>query len=390
MLKTGILGRASLTVTGENTARAMGSGALPVLATPAVGGAGGAGRLAERPAGAGAGLRNGGHPAGSGPQGCHAGGRPGHGRNRAGGDRPPAAGVFRFTVTDGAGLVADGTHERFVITNDKFLAKAEARGRAGMTPPGRTPAAPSNEKAPPIRRQTGRVEPFFGSCLPSPPDVALPDGVQAVQNQRLPVAVWGSRRRRGCSGAGFRWRSPGPGGASSAWRKRRDHAVQHGGGAVHNAAVQAVGGVGAPTAPWGGLSSSTWGSWAVLRTRAVSARPGAGRIAPPTMLPAPSTASRGGGGVQVHHNQGRLVQPQRRHRVRREQLPAQLGSGCPSGCARRFSGRGPPSSAGRGSSWRWPPRTREVRAGTTLDRDGRLSISSGGQAVQVPALLISL
>ena len=36
MLKTGILGRASLTVTGENTARAMGSGALPVLATPAV------------------------------------------------------------------------------------------------------------------------------------------------------------------------------------------------------------------------------------------------------------------------------------------------------------------------------------------------------------------
>ena len=38
--------------------------------------------------------------------------------------------VFRFTVRDAAGPVADGEHERFVVDTGKFLAKAAARGKA--------------------------------------------------------------------------------------------------------------------------------------------------------------------------------------------------------------------------------------------------------------------
>ena len=126
MLKTGILGRASLTVTGENTARAMGSGALPVLATPAVA------ALVEQAAWQSVQPEL--------EEGC---GTVGTRLNLAHKAATPVGGqvtaetelveidrrrlVFRFTVTDGAGLVADGTHERFVVTNDRFLARAEAR-----------------------------------------------------------------------------------------------------------------------------------------------------------------------------------------------------------------------------------------------------------------------
>ena len=45
MIQVGCKGHAALRVTTENTARAMGSGELPVLATPAVA------ALVERPAG---------------------------------------------------------------------------------------------------------------------------------------------------------------------------------------------------------------------------------------------------------------------------------------------------------------------------------------------------
>lgn len=127
MLKTGILGRASLTVTGENTARAMGSGALPVLATPAVA------ALVEQAAWQSVQpeLEPGCGTVGTRLDLAHKAATPVGGQVTAETelveiDRRRL--VFRFTVTDGAGLVADGTHERFVITNDKFLAKAEARG----------------------------------------------------------------------------------------------------------------------------------------------------------------------------------------------------------------------------------------------------------------------
>ena len=36
--------------------------------------------------------------------------------------------VFRVTVRDDAGLVGEGTHERFIIDSDRFVKKAEARG----------------------------------------------------------------------------------------------------------------------------------------------------------------------------------------------------------------------------------------------------------------------
>lgn len=35
--------------------------------------------------------------------------------------------VFRVSVFDEAGLVGEGTHERFIIKNDKFQAKAESK-----------------------------------------------------------------------------------------------------------------------------------------------------------------------------------------------------------------------------------------------------------------------
>ena len=37
--------------------------------------------------------------------------------------------VFKFTVHDNAGVVGEGTHERFIIDRDKFMAKAQARLR---------------------------------------------------------------------------------------------------------------------------------------------------------------------------------------------------------------------------------------------------------------------
>lgn len=35
--------------------------------------------------------------------------------------------VFRVSVSDAAGLVGEGTHERFIIDEDKFAAKAQGR-----------------------------------------------------------------------------------------------------------------------------------------------------------------------------------------------------------------------------------------------------------------------
>lgn len=35
--------------------------------------------------------------------------------------------VFRVTAEDDAGPIGQGTHERFLIMADKFLAKAEAK-----------------------------------------------------------------------------------------------------------------------------------------------------------------------------------------------------------------------------------------------------------------------
>ena len=129
MLETGIRGRASCPVTQNNTAAAMGSGALPVLATPAVA------ALVEEAAwksvqpflaqgqGTGGTLLRLNHTAAT-----PLGGAVTAETELTAIDRRRL--VFRFTVRDAAGPVADGEHERFVVDTGKFLAKAAARGKA--------------------------------------------------------------------------------------------------------------------------------------------------------------------------------------------------------------------------------------------------------------------
>ena len=38
--------------------------------------------------------------------------------------------VFHVTCYDEAGVIGEGTHERFIIGNEKFLAKAEQKKNA--------------------------------------------------------------------------------------------------------------------------------------------------------------------------------------------------------------------------------------------------------------------
>ena len=35
--------------------------------------------------------------------------------------------VFHVTCYDAAGVIGEGTHERFIVGNEKFLAKAQAK-----------------------------------------------------------------------------------------------------------------------------------------------------------------------------------------------------------------------------------------------------------------------
>lgn len=126
MLKIGIQGRAVCPVTEANTAAAMGSGALPVLATPAVA------ALVEQAAWQSVQpeLEAGQGTVGTRLQLDHTAATPVGVSVTAETelveiDRRRL--VFRFAVRDGAGEIASGIHERFVVTNDKFLAKAQAR-----------------------------------------------------------------------------------------------------------------------------------------------------------------------------------------------------------------------------------------------------------------------
>ena len=105
-LETGIRGEQSVPVTAENTAKTMGSGTLDVFATPALV------ALAEKtcwmsvaPA-----LAEGDGTVGTKLELEHT--------------APTPVGM---TVTCESERVGGGTHERFVIHNDKFAAKAEAK-----------------------------------------------------------------------------------------------------------------------------------------------------------------------------------------------------------------------------------------------------------------------
>ncbi len=128
MLTTGIRGRAVSPVTRQNTAAAMGSGTLPVLATPAVA------ALVEQAAWQSVQpeLEEGRCTVGTLLQLEHLAATPLGGAVTAETelveiDRRRL--VFAFTVQDAAGEVARGRHERFVVEAGRFVAKAEARGK---------------------------------------------------------------------------------------------------------------------------------------------------------------------------------------------------------------------------------------------------------------------
>ena len=126
MLETGIKGTGTVTVNEENTAKAMGSGTLDVFATPALialmeetcwrsvaneleEGCGTVGTLLE--------IK---HTAPT-PVGmkvtCESVLTEVDGRRL----------VFEVTAHDAKGVVGEGSHERFIIQNEKFQAKANAK-----------------------------------------------------------------------------------------------------------------------------------------------------------------------------------------------------------------------------------------------------------------------
>ena len=96
-LETGIRGEQSVSVTAANTAKTMGSGTLDVFATPALV------ALAEKTCCM--------------TVTCESELVAVEGRKL----------TFKVSLHDEKGPVGGGTHERFVIHNDKFAAKAEAK-----------------------------------------------------------------------------------------------------------------------------------------------------------------------------------------------------------------------------------------------------------------------
>ncbi len=123
MLKTGIRGEQTETVREEITAAHMGSGELPVLATPAVI------ALAEKTAWKSVAneLEDGQGTVGSRLDIAHIAPTPVGREVTAQTELTEIDGrrlVFSVTVFDDHGKVAEGTHERFIIDNKKFMEKA--------------------------------------------------------------------------------------------------------------------------------------------------------------------------------------------------------------------------------------------------------------------------
>lgn len=129
MLETGIKGTKTVTVNEDNTAKTMGSGTLDVFATPALI------ALMEETC-----WRS---VADKLDEGCGTVGT----RLEVSHTAPTPLGmevtcestltevdgrrlVFEVTVRDAKGVVGEGRHERFVIQNDKFQAKANAKREA--------------------------------------------------------------------------------------------------------------------------------------------------------------------------------------------------------------------------------------------------------------------
>ena len=126
MLQTGIKGKREITVTQELTAQAMGSGELPVFATPAVI------ALAEETAWKSVApeLESGQGTVGTELHVEHIAATPVGMKIRCeteliGIDRRKL--TFSVEVSDEAGVVARGTHCRFIVENEKFLKRAEKK-----------------------------------------------------------------------------------------------------------------------------------------------------------------------------------------------------------------------------------------------------------------------
>jgi predicted thioesterase len=126
MLEVGIKGCAQVQVTNENTAKTVGSGFLSVFATPMMA------ALMEKTA---AESVQGELGEGEGTVGTslnirHLAATPVGMTVKCESelveiDRRRL--VFTLKVTDGVDVIGDGTHERFIINNEKFMAKTEAK-----------------------------------------------------------------------------------------------------------------------------------------------------------------------------------------------------------------------------------------------------------------------
>lgn len=124
-ISVGAVGTASTVVTPENTAAAVGSGALPVFATPymiALMENAACNAIAD-------GLEEGQSSVGTKLDVSHDAATPVgmHVTAKAELVEVDRRLVFRVTAEDDAGPIGQGTHERFLIMADKFLAKAEAK-----------------------------------------------------------------------------------------------------------------------------------------------------------------------------------------------------------------------------------------------------------------------
>lgn len=126
MLKTGIKGTQQVKVTEENTALAMGSGALRVFATPAMI------ALMEETAwkSVADALEEGCGTVGIQLNVAHLSATPVGMEIRCESELTEIQGkklIFKMAAYDEAGLVGEGTHERFIVANEKFQAKADSK-----------------------------------------------------------------------------------------------------------------------------------------------------------------------------------------------------------------------------------------------------------------------
>lgn len=125
-METGITGQQEEIVTEEKTAKAMGSGELPVYATPAMialiektAWMSVAGELEEGQGTVGTKLAV--EHVSASPLGAHITCK----TTLVGVDRRRL--LFSVEVSDDAGIIGQGTHERFIVDNEKFVTKAQGK-----------------------------------------------------------------------------------------------------------------------------------------------------------------------------------------------------------------------------------------------------------------------